>query len=461
MNKAFVHQKLLFVSLFLTVGAVAFVIESHSSTPAPKAAKTPSVDILATLPKPTGNTLTDKVIAKWMEQVRATPSNDKALVNLGDGLMQKVRETSNFAYYGYAEKVYEQALSVNPNNSDAMTGLAWVHGGRHAFDKSVEWANKAIALNSSSNIAYGIIGDAELELGEYDAAIEHYQKMIDIRPDLASYSRGAYALFITGDMKKGRWLMQKAIDSGGPFAENTAWCRSRLANMLMSDGNVLAARQVLEQGLKSAPQNMHLLMGMGRVKAMMREYPSAIEFYKKANSVAPDHNTMASLADLYRLTGNKAEAEKQEAALEALHTSNQGNGVHDHMQIAQYYSDHARNPVEAVRLAEEHKNTKNVFEADTLAWCYYQNGQYKEAKEAIDRALSQKTPEAKFLYHAGMIAAKMGEISTARKYLYQALSLNPQFSPLDTPHAVAAVQELGKTAPRVASSTAPITEATR
>ncbi len=255
--------------------------------------------------------------------------------------------------------------------------------------------------------------------------------------------------------------MQKAIDAGGPFAENTAWCRSRLAMMLMSDGNLPAAKQVMELGLKSAPTNMHLLMGMGRVKMMMKDYTGAIESYKQANAVAPDHNALAALADLYRLTGNNAEVEKQEQALEALHNSNQANGVHDHIQMAQYYSDHARNPVEAVRLAEEHKNTKNVFEADTLAWCYYQNGQYHEAKEAITRALSQHTPEAKFLYHAGMISAKLGEISPARKYLYQAMSLNPQFSPLDAPRAIAAVHELGKVSSSVASKPIARKDATR
>ncbi|HLK61039.1 MAG TPA: tetratricopeptide repeat protein [Chthonomonadaceae bacterium] len=445
MKNSFVRYKLLIACLLLTAGVGALLYASrHRSAGAPKAV-TAVADPLSAIPKPTGISVTDQLIAKWMEKARTDANSAPAWVNLGDALMQKVRETSDFAYYSHAEAAYHQALVCNPNNTDAMAGLAWVYGGRHSFDKSVEWANRALALDGANNIAYGIIGDAEVELGDYDAAFDHYQKMLNLRPDLASYSRGAYLLYVTGDLRKGRWLMGKAIEAGGPFAENTAWCRSRLALMLFSDGNMLAAQQVLNTGLKAAPNNMHLLAMMGRVKTAMHDYPAAIEFYRKANAVAPDHNTLAALADLYRLTGNNAEAEKQEEALEELHTRNQVNGIHDHMQIAQFYSDHARNPVEAVRLAEEHKNSKNVFEADILAWCYYQNGQYNEAKEAITRALSRRTPEAKFLYHAGMIYAKLGEVGTARTYLYQALSLNPQFSPLDAPRAVAAVKELGET----------------
>lgn len=436
----------------LPIGVAAAVLGARTSPPPKQAAKSISADILSLIPKPAGSAAADRAIAKWIEQARTQPANNKAWVNLGDALMQKARETSDFAYYGHAESAYQKALENNASDSDAMTGLAWVNGGKHLFDKSVEWANKAIAIDNRNNIAYGIIGDAELELGKYDDALNHYQKMIDIRPDLSSYSRGAYALFITGDMRKGRWLMQKAIEAGSPFAENTAWCRSRLATMLMSDGNLLAAEQVLKLGLKSAPENRHLLMGMGRCKGMLKDYAKAIEFYQKANASAPDHNALAALADLYRVTGNEAEAAKQEAAMEALHGANQANGVHDHIQMAQYYSDHARNPVEAVRLAEEHKNTKNVFEADVLAWCYYQNGQYKEAQEAITRALSQRTPEAKFFYHAGMIAAKLNDVATAKKRLYQALSLNPQFSVTDAPRAVAAVKELGEASSRVANA---------
>ena len=40
--------------------------------------------------------------------------------------------------------------------------------------------------------AYGLLGDAAVEMGDYEAAFKHYQKMLDIRPDLSSYSRGAH-----------------------------------------------------------------------------------------------------------------------------------------------------------------------------------------------------------------------------------------------------------------------------
>ncbi len=46
----------------------------------------------------------------------------------------------------------------------------------------------------------------------------------------------------------------------------------------------------------------------------------------------------------------------------------------------QFYADHDRNLIEALRMAEQRKLSDNVFDADTLAWCYYKNGQYGRPK---------------------------------------------------------------------------------
>ncbi len=423
------------------------------ATVAAPAAPRPA-DVLAAISPPTGNSATDLAIAKWT--ARAAGGGDaRAWVNLGDALMQHVRDTADFAYYGHAEKVYEQALALDPKNGEAMTGLAWVHGGRHNFNKSIEWANKAVALNDHNNLAYGLLGDADVELGDYAAAFTHYQKMMDLRPDISSYSRGAHLLQITGQPFRAAWLMRQAINSGSAFAENTAWCRAQLALIYFSDGNLLAADQELADALQKTPNNRYVLAALGKIKAARKDYPEAIAYYKKAVAVTPEHETLVALGDLYALTGDKAEAEKQYATVEALHQKIAASGgTHDHMQMAQFYADHDRNLSEAVRLAEEHKTTKNVAEADILAWCYYKTNDLDRAKEAIGRALGQKTAEAKFLYHAGMIYASAGDRVGAQKYLYRALNMNPNFSPVNAPVAAATLKKLGQVAGRPVTGSA-------
>jgi Flp pilus assembly protein TadD len=88
-----------------------------------------------------------------------------------------------------------------------------------------------------------------------------------------------------------------------------------------------------------------------------------------------------------------------------------------------------------------------VFVADALAWTYYKNGRYSDARRVVAKALAQRTPDASLLFHAGMIHAKLGDRVTAQRQLAQALSLNPAFDPIDAPIAVATLAELGAHAP--------------
>ena len=345
--------------------------------------------------------------------------------------MQKARETMDLAYYGRAEAAFTQALALNPNEPEAMTGLSWVYGSRHEFERSIDWATKAVKIAPSNQTAYGLLGDAAVEMGDYDAAFKHYQKMIDLRPDLASYSRGAHLLFLTGNTRRAIWLMQKAIAAGAATSEDTAWCRAQLALMQWHMGELIPAEQTAEAGLALAPGNYHLLAVMGRIKASRNDYDAAIQYYTKASAAAPQHEVVVALGDLYALTGRQDQADQQYALVEMIHRANVSNGVKGDLELARFYVDHDRNLPEALRIAEaEYKLRPNVVAADTLAWCYYKNGRYADAKRLIDKALEHGVSDATFLFHAGMIEAKLGDRVGAKKLLYQTLSLNPNFHPI-------------------------------
>ena len=387
---------------------------------------------------------TDEAITRWMQRTTVAPNEPDGWVSLGDSFMQKARETADPGYYRRAEAAYHKALAGSPRHVGALTGLAWVHGGLHQFEQSMEWARKALADDPGSQSAHGLLGDAALELGDYDAAFEHYQKMLDIRPDLASYSRGAQLLWLSGDTRKALWMMEKAVKAGAPYAENTSWARAQLGLMLWRQGALLAAEQTLDAALKATPENYHVLAAMAKVKAARQDYPAAIDHLKRANAVVPQLETVVALGDVYALTGQKEEAEKQYALVETINRLNRANGARTDLQMAKFYADHDRNVAQAVRDAEEAFRTrKNVYAVDTLAWCYYKSERYEDARKTIRKALARRTPDAEILFHAGMIHAKLGDRAAAQRYLYQALSLNPHFHPAHATTASATLAQLG------------------
>lgn len=218
--------------------------------------------------------------------------------------------------------------------------------------------------------------------------------------------------------------------------------------MLWSIGAYRPAEQLLTHSLETAPKNPHLLVAMGRVKAALRDDKAAIGYYRQALEITPQHEALVGLGDLLVRAGRKEEAERQFATVEAIHHLNRTRGIRGDLQIAQFYADHDRKLPEALRQAEaEYRTHKSVAAADTLAWCYYKNGRFAEARDMIQQALKHRTPDAGILFHAGMIHAKLTDRRMAQKYLHQALSLNPGFSPVYAPVASNTLQELGSTVP--------------
>lgn len=421
--------------------------EVATVTPALAAAPLSAEQTLGKIPAPEGSSATDKALSVALGKVREKSGEAANWVSLGDVLAQVLRDTADEKYYNHAETAYLYALRLNPSSVDAMVGMAWVTGGRHLFEQSKDWANRALLLDASNAAAFGILGDAALELGDYDAAYTHYQKMMDAKPDLSSWSRGAHLLFLTGDSKKAIWLMEKAIKAGAPFAENTAWCRARLAMMLFHQGAYISAAQALEPPLKSGSKNTHVLLAAGRIAAAREDFTAAETYYRKVLEIGPNHEALVALGDLSNVLEKKAEAENYYDQVEALDKVQFASAGHSHMAMAKFYADHDRKAIEALRMAEARKLTANINEADTLAWVYFKNGDQPHAIEAIKRALSQNTQDAEIHFHAGMIAAKFGDRVSAQNHLQLALNLNPHFHVLQASVAVATLEQLGSKKP--------------
>jgi tetratricopeptide (TPR) repeat protein len=423
-----------------------------------------------------GNDAPADRIATLEKETRKSDADASAWVRLGDALMQHSRESLDPALYARAERAYQRALELDPQHLQALLGLAWVHNTEHDFDSGRRFARAALEINPRLPEAHALLGDAAVEFGDYDTAFEHYQEALDLRPDLSSYSRAAHLLWLTGDTVKARWLMRKAIDSGGPHPENTAWCRAQLALMLLQTGALLSAEGEIKLALVESPRNPHVLAAAGRIQTARKDYAAAIEFYHQSIATAPTHDALAALVDLYELAGRHDEAKAQFDRVAAFHTSHGGHSHghaphgheasvkdghadhaspghhhHDHphshphgnAQLARFYADHNRNLDEALREARAAWTAfPNIQAADTLAWCLYWKGEFKEASRMIRRALQHGTPDATIHFHAGMIHARLGNRPLAQRHLYRALNLNPQFHPTQPQLAVDTLKTL-------------------
>lgn len=401
---------------------------------------------LAALPPP-ADTASGRARKAAQEKVQSTPGNHSLWTALGDAIAREFRDTADESLYAHAENIYLRALGLNPSDIQALCGMAWVTGGRHEFPQSIEWAQRALTMDAQCADALGILGDAQLALGDMDQAAETYQRMMDSRPDLSSWSRGAHLLWMTGDKAKALWLMEKSIRAGGPYAENTDWCRAQLATMLFHDGALVPALQTLEPALAAGSRNRQVLLAAARILAAQGKHDQAKQHLTRLLESGPQHDALVLLGDLHAVTGNSPEAERCYAEVEKLlekHRSTHANGgSHGHLAMAKFYADHDRNLPEAMRLAEPSMETRNPAEADIVAWVCHKNGRQKEAIALMKRALKHGTPDPSIRYHAGMIAAAAGDKSAAQRRLQEALSMNPQFDLIQAPLAKEALESTG------------------
>jgi tetratricopeptide (TPR) repeat protein len=416
----------------------------------------------------------ERAIARWTAQTAAQPGDVAAWLSLGDALMQRSRDRSIPGLLDRAEAAYHRAAEIEPQNPAAWVGLGWVANTRHDFSAGRRWLKRALESDPQLPEAHALLGDAAVEAGDYDVAMDHYQVALDRRPDLASYARAAHLLWLTGQPSRARMLMGKAIAAGGPHAENVAWCRAELALMLFQEGALLPAENLLKQTLAEAPDNPHALAAMGRVQMARKQYTAAIDSYQRAASLLPQHASLAALVDLHTWNGQPDEARRAMQRLLEYHETHEhaedhngpgvvaenpaenpkaeadskGDGrkhshVHGNAELARFMADHELDLDHALAEAEEaYQSYKSVGVTDTLAWCGYRKGNLVEARRLILRAMKWGTPDAQLLYHAGMIHARLGETSKAKKFLYQALSLNPRFHPVEAETAARTLREL-------------------
>ncbi len=87
-----------------------------------------------------------------------------------------------------------------------------------------------------------MIADAQIELGRYAAAARTIQRMLDVKPNLTSYSRASYYRELSGDTAGAIEAMRLAVSAGGA-PENTAYVQVLLGDLELQRGRIGSARQ--------------------------------------------------------------------------------------------------------------------------------------------------------------------------------------------------------------------------
>jgi len=359
---------------------------------------------------------------------------------LGKLYLQRARATGDVGSYAQAEEALARAHALYPDDPETLAALARLRYATHDFASAARAAATILAADPTDPTATALLGDASLELGDYPTAEERFKELAKRFPNAGAVdARLARLAFLRGQNDLARDLADRAASEAraeGAFGIDLAWYAHLRAQLSFDRGDYRGAAAAEAEALAIAPDYYVAEAGLGRADAAQGRIDDAIALYQRAVDAVPQPEYLAALGDLYALRGETSRAAKAYETVQlaaALGTPNQR--LYDR-QFALFYLDHDRDLGRALLIAEASLAQRpDLYGYDIYAWALYKVGRYADAAAASDRALALGTHDARFHYHAGLIALARGEMQRAKAELGRALATNPAFDPLLAPRA--------------------------
>jgi len=385
--------------------------------------------------------VSDAEVTAAQKAIEKSPNAAKGYNKLAVAYIRRARETGDFSLNANAQTALDRALEIEPQNYDAQKLKASLLLTFHRFPEALEAGKKLQAVNPRDAFIYGVLTDANVELGNYQESVEAVQKMVDTRPNMESYARVAQVRSLHGDSVgaiEAYSLASRVADPGDKEAQS--WCLVFLGYEYLKVGRIAEAEKQIDAALKILPDYHLALAAKGHARAAAGDYENAIKFFTQTQTRVPTTEVVIALGDVYTKTGNQDKAAEQYKLAEFIE---QKLGNLDQRRLALLWADQNIKLDEALLIVtREYAASKNVYTADIYAWCLYKKGNLSAAKTAITEAMRLKTKNALFLYHAGMIEKGLGNKKVAADFLQKALQLNPAFDVLQVENAKVALQEL-------------------
>lgn len=376
---------------------------------------------------------------KLIEEMADSPVGYNRLTTL---YIKKARETGDFSLNAKAENAVDKALEIKPDDVVARKLKASLQLTFHRFDKALELGKELEKDFPNDAFVLGVLTDANVELGNYETAFAAGQKMIDTKPNTASYARAAHLRSLDGDHEGAVELFTLAARAADPTdKESQSWCLVQLGDEFWKNGKYAEAEKVYDEAAANFPNYYLAFAGKGKARAAQGDFENAVKILTDANNRVPNVETAILLGDIYTKQGIAEQAKQQYDLVEVIE---QKIGVNnDQKRLAMLWADQNIKLDEALEIARrEHEMRKDIFTADTLAWVLYKKGNFQDAKKASVEAMRLKTGDARILYHAGMIEKELGNKAEAAKLLKKALEINPKFDLLQAEIAQKILQEL-------------------
>lgn len=216
--------------------------------------------------------------------------------------------------------LYRRAISQDSTYAKAYSGLTMALLERHILlklpekhfsDTVLSLADKTISLDGQLDEAFLARARIQQWLGNYDRALEDYNRAIEINPNYAwAYrEKGVIHLFDIKDYIKALRNIHKAVrlDRSADLAGNLRL----LGNAYRWAGFFDKGNELLKEAVTLDNDSSKYFLWIGQTEAILGKYDAAVSMYEKAyKKDTADAFSVASLVDLNTYLGEAEKARK-------------------------------------------------------------------------------------------------------------------------------------------------------
>lgn len=272
--------------------------------------------------------------------------------------------------------------------------------------------------------------DLDFQRGHYEDAKREYEALIDEDRTWDDLARLAYLNFKMGDLAEADRLYDEAVDElTAKEMRHFAWVELQRGVVDLSRGSYDEARVHYQRAERAYSGHWLVDEHLAELLGAEGKGDEAAATYKSVIARVPRPDFQQALGELYLSLGKTEEAESWlDKALAAFLESAARGEVHYYHHLADFYADVRENGPEAVKWARKDLELrKNFSTLAALAWALYRAGEYSNALELMDEALSSGVKDARLFYQAGMIHKAFSPNGKAAAYLRTAAEMNPHY----------------------------------
>ena len=402
------------VCILIAFGAVTF----HSQTRQPNASLAAGLVELNR-----GNIF--EAIRIFKEIVRAEPSSPAASFYLS-GLY------TGMGRYGTAYGYLKTAMRDNTSLGAYYHQLGVIRRAEGCRPEALAAFQQALkaGMGKDEASAWRQIGDMQMDLLDWDKALDAYQNVLRLQPEDASARLALGRLYLDrNDLQRAVIELRKALESATP----PDGVHSSLGRAYRALGNLESAASILQKGVEQSPADQESLYMLGQVllalgrdkdgRRVMDEYQSLQERLSRTNSQFEAAIERAQSGELDRAEALLKEslrlAPRYAPALQAL-------------GVVQLNRGNTQGALEMLKQAQI-SNPLNAETYFSMGTAYLRSGKLSEALDMTLRAQILDVDDPRYPTQLGEIYSKMNRTAESRAAfdLGRELQSRPGYRPAD------------------------------